>query len=138
MIAVGWICGGLIVFLAFTEPDLPPWIAGLLLAFDIFLFKQFSSLTTVVYSDSVIAYFGGGLIRRSIQIGRISSVMAVRNHWLMGWGIRLIAGGWMFNVAGLDAVELRLSSGGCFRMGTDKPGELEASIRRAMDAPSRR
>jgi hypothetical protein len=37
----------------------------------------------------------------------------------------------MFNVSGLDAVELELISGKRFRIGTDHPEGLETAIRQA-------
>ena len=53
----------------------------------------------------------------------------------MGWGIRKVVGGWMFNVAGLDAVELGLSKGGLFRIGTDEPDQLLEAITQAQRTP---
>ena len=38
--------------------------------------------------------------------------------------------GWMFNVSGLDAVELSLASGARFRIGTDRPGEVMVALGR--------
>ena len=53
---------------------------------------------------------------------------AVRNKWIYGWGIRRLPGGWMYNVWGLDAIELDLVSGKRFRIGTDDPDGLLAAI----------
>jgi hypothetical protein len=53
----------------------------------------------------------------------------VRNKWYHGWGVRKIPGGWMYNVWGLDAVELELASGKKFRIGTDEPQDLAAALR---------
>jgi hypothetical protein len=53
----------------------------------------------------------------------------VRNKWYYGWGVRGIPGGWMYNVWGLDAVELELASGKKFRIGTNEPEELVAALR---------
>ena len=52
----------------------------------------------------------------------------VRNSWWHGWGIRKVQRGWMYNIAGYDAVELELRSGKVFRIGTDEPGALLAAI----------
>ena len=49
----------------------------------------------------------------------IVSATPVQNSWWHGWGIRFISGGSMYNVAGLEAVELLLASGKKFRIGTD-------------------
>jgi hypothetical protein len=92
----------------------------------------FGSLTVEVREDRVTVWFGPGLIRKSFPIERIRAVRAVRNKWYYGWGIRLIPHGWMFNVSGLDAVELELDSGRRFRIGTDEPQALLEAIERVM------
>ena len=53
----------------------------------------------------------------------------MRNEWYYGWGVRLTPYGWMFNVSGLDAVELTFESGKRFRIGTDRPGEVIDAMR---------
>ena len=53
----------------------------------------------------------------------------VRNEWHYGWGIRFTAFGWLFNVSGLDAVELALDSGKRVRIGTDEPRRLAEAVR---------
>jgi hypothetical protein len=43
---------------------------------------------------------------------------------------------WIYNVSGFDAVELRMTDGRMYRIGTDEPHELEAAIRQMLtDAP---
>jgi hypothetical protein len=51
----------------------------------------------------------------------------VRNHWWNGFGIRMRPGFRLYNVSGLDAVELRLKSGGVRRIGTNDPDGLSGS-----------
>ena len=87
------------------------------------------SLTVTVDEEAVTARFGIGLIRRKIRISDIRAATRVRNEWYNGWGIRMLDSGWMFNVSGLDAVEIELKSGGRFRIGTDEPDELANAIR---------
>ena len=93
---------------------------------------QFGWLTVSLSDQAIHVRFGVGLIRRRIPIADVQSVQAVRNAWYYGWGIRLTPHGWLWNVAGLDAVELELKGGRRFRIGTDEPGALEAAIRRAL------
>ena len=88
----------------------------------------FTWLTVVVGAEEVSAAFGRGWPRRAIRHAEIVSVASVRNTWWHGWGIRYISGGSMYNVAGLDAVELVLESGKKFRIGTDQPDELRSAI----------
>lgn len=96
------------------------------------LIPIFGWLTVSIEAGAVTASFGIGLIRREIRIKDMQSVTQVRNKWWYGWGIRVIRGGWMFNVAGLDAVELELKNGSKFRIGTDEPEELLNSIRQKL------
>ncbi len=91
-------------------------------------------LTVVVDHESVTATFGWGWPRRRIGLGAIEEVEAVRNRWWHGYGIHKVSGGWIFNNAGRDAVELRLRSGKVFRVGTDQPAELLAALDRAHTA----
>jgi hypothetical protein len=94
----------------------------------------FTTLTTVVEPGRVRCFFGLGIIRREIELRDVVSVAVVRNSWLAGWGIRLIPGGRMWNVSGLDAVELRLRNGTLFRIGTDEPAALHRAIATALTA----
>lgn len=89
----------------------------------IFLYL-FHSLTVELSQDSIVVFFGPGLVRRKIDVQKISEVRVVRNRILYGWGIRRGAGCWIFNVSGLDAVELQFKSGRRFRIGTDDPHGL--------------
>lgn len=98
----------------------------------------FASLEVTVDGRSVAATFGLGWPRRRIALSDIQSVALVRNRWYHGWGIRKVAGGWMFNVSGYDAVELRLRSGRVFRIGSDEPDALVAAIESARRDSSRR
>jgi hypothetical protein len=91
----------------------------------------FSALTVEVATERLSLWFGPGIIRKRFRAEDIRAVSAVRNHWYYGWGIRLTPHGWLFCVSGLDAVEIRLSSGRTYRIGTDQPQELLAAIRRA-------
>lgn len=90
----------------------------------------FGRLTVTVGSGSVRTAFGWGWPHRSVEIRNIAAIRPVRNQWYYGWGIRRIPRGWMYNVWGLDAVELELHSGGIFRIGTDQPEELLEALSR--------
>ena len=90
----------------------------------------FCTLTVEINPERLLLFFGPGLIRRSFPRGEIVGVEPVRNEWHYGWGIRFTAFGWLFNVSGLDAVELSLTSGKRVRIGTDEPRELAEAVRR--------
>jgi hypothetical protein len=85
-------------------------------------------LTVTVDEEMITARFGVGLVRKKIRIKDIQNAAQVRNKWHYGWGIRMGPSGWMFNVSGLDAVEIELKNGGKFRIGTDEPEELARAI----------
>ncbi|MEZ5319076.1 MAG: hypothetical protein R2752_16870 [Vicinamibacterales bacterium] len=80
--------------------------------------------------------FGFAVWRKTIAIDRIASAEPVRNAWWYGFGIRLTPHGWLYNVWGLDAVEIRLEGGRTFRLGTDEPRELARAIREAAGLPA--
>ncbi len=89
----------------------------------------FVSLTVSVDSEAVELSFGPGLIKKRFLLAEVESVSVVRNSPMHGWGIHYTRKGWIYNVAGLDAVELRFRDGRVARIGTDEPAALEAEIR---------
>ncbi len=92
----------------------------------------FGWLTVTVDEEAVMARFGIGLLRKKIRLSDIKSATQVRNKWWYGWGMRMGPSGWMFNVSGLDAVEIEFKGGGRFRIGTDEPEELLGAIRSSL------
>lgn len=88
----------------------------------------FSTLTVEGDSEALRFYFGPGIIRKRMPYATIKSAQKVRNHWFFGWGIRWYGPGWLYNVSGLDAVELVLSNGTKLRIGTDEPDQLVAFL----------
>jgi hypothetical protein len=93
----------------------------------------FHSLTIEVDRRRVRCAFGPGIISRQVPLVEIAAARPVRNRWYWGWGIRLTPAGWMFNVSGLDAVELELVQGGRFRIGTDEPELVVRAIAQAKE-----
>lgn len=91
----------------------------------------FSSMTVQVGEGELSFWFGPGWIRRSFPLPTIRSWTAVRNPWWYGWGIHRTPRGWLYNVGGLDAVELELTDGRRLRVGSDEPELLCEAISRA-------
>ena len=89
----------------------------------------FGWLTVKVDNEAVTARFGIGLICKKIRISDIQSAIQVRNKWYYGWGMRMGPWGWMYNVSGLDAVEITMKNGGKFRVGTDEAEALARAIK---------
>jgi hypothetical protein len=91
----------------------------------------FTRLTTRVGSGHLEYHFGAGVWRTRVPLDQMASAAPVRNAWWYGFGIRLTPHGWLYNVWGLDAVEVRLRDGRAFRLGTDDPDALARAIRDA-------
>jgi hypothetical protein len=94
----------------------------------------FGSLTVEVDRAAVSLRFGFGLIRRRFPLAEVRNVSVVRNRWYYGWGIRLLPRGWLYNVSGLDAVEIELADGRAHRIGTDDAAVLAAAIQQVRGA----
>ena len=93
----------------------------------------FFQLRTEVTSTAVVVTFGLGWPRRTIPLRHIEAHEQVRNRWWYGFGIRLIPGGTLFTIWGLDAVEVRYrdtdtNRDRMFRIGTDDPIGLHEAI----------
>jgi hypothetical protein len=104
-----------------------PLIPMLIIVFAVGL--VFYSLTVEVDDDELRWYFGPGLWTYRLALDEISSVSIVRNKWWNGFGIRAAPGFRLYNVSGLDAVEIRLKSGDIRRIGTDDPQGLAAALK---------
>jgi hypothetical protein len=133
---VGWVILGVaatVVALAWaTVPEGAPVAPMLAIAAIIALL--FGTLTVEVDHEAVRLRFGVGLIRKRIALRDVRAWREVRNPWYAGWGIRLGPGVVLWNVSGLDAVELQLGDAKRFRVGTDEPGPLAAAIARTKGA----
>ena len=119
------------VVLAFVGDELMGWaliatIVGLALIVAVVVIA--STLTVVVSTADVKIAFGWGWPTKTIDRSAILSHKPVRNSWILGWGMRWFPGGSMWNVWGLDAIELELTSGKKFRIGTDDVEGLEQAL----------
>ncbi|MCX8091736.1 MAG: hypothetical protein N3I86_12535 [Verrucomicrobiae bacterium] len=127
----GWItvgiCGAIVLIFALCPtPARAPreWVFSIPAMVLGILVLLFGTLTVEVDDERIRLWFGIGLVRKTIPLADIASCRPVRNRWWWGWGIRAIPGGWLYNVSGLDAVELVLRNGRIFRIGTDEPQRL--------------
>jgi hypothetical protein len=89
----------------------------------------FSSLTVEVSGTEIRWYFGPGLWDYRVALSDIEGVRIVRNTWLNGFGIRMRPGWRLYNVSGLDAVELHLKTGDIRCIGTDDPQGLAGALK---------
>ncbi|MEN6306544.1 MAG: hypothetical protein ABFD91_02210 [Anaerohalosphaeraceae bacterium] len=93
-----------------------------------------SRLTVSIDSELIRVRFGSGTWRKKFHLDQIQSAAAVRNDWMMGWGIHWVGSGWLYNIAGFDAVELTFKNGKKARIGTDEPEKLAAAIQNVINA----
>ena len=94
----------------------------------------FASLTVEIDAEHLRIRFGIGLIRKRFSLDQIDTCLPVSNPWIYGWGIRLTPHGWLYNVSGLEAVELKMKNGKTCRIGTDEPEALTAALQEALDS----
>jgi len=96
---------------------------------------MFYKFTIQIDDESIHLSFGIGLAKKNIDLNTIESVEQVRNKWWYGLGIRLTPHGWLWNIWGLDAVELTFKEGKRkFRIGTNEPELLKNEIEKRLAA----
>jgi len=124
-----------LTIVAFRAPQgtLALALSGALVAVAAVMLALFSTLTVAVDDRAVRLWFGLGSLRREVMLADVTSARMVRNHWYGGWGVRIIPRGRLYNVGGLDAVELQMDNGRVVRVGTDQPDALLAAVDAALD-----
>lgn len=136
---VGWVMLAVVavaaaLFAAQTGLRLPgSWILFAILGLVLLLF---GTLRVEVGQDAIRAAFGVGLIRRTVLTREVAAWQRVRTPWYVGWGIRVIRGGVLWNVSGFDGVELVLRTGRRFRVGTDEPETLGRALEVVLGPPA--
>ena len=140
---IGWVtltamaAGLVIVGTALVSAD-ETWVALAVLVLLVVAMVAYSSLTVTIADDTLEVRFGPGLIRRAYRVADIESSRAVRNPFYYGFGTRMTPHGWLYNVSGLDAVEVEFNTGKKIRIGTDEPETLDAAIQEAARLTRRR
>ena len=133
---IGWIVlislVGAILLTGYLGILYPNWTALSVFVILVICIVLFANLTVIGDDNSVELRFGPGLVKKKFIFKEIESCKIVRNHWWYGWGIRKIPKGWLFNVSGLNAVELSMKNGKVYRIGTDDPQKLSEFIQRKL------
>lgn len=114
---------------AYVDTTPTRWLSVMLAFGLIILAWLFSCLTVVVGDNELRWYFGPGAWNYRLARVEIEAVRTVRNSWSSGFGIRMRPGFRLYNVSGLEAVELRLKTGEIRRIGTDDAPGLSAALR---------
>lgn len=123
-----------------SVPDLDlSFRIGPLVTFIVFavLMAHFGTLTVTLYDEFLVVRFGPGPIRKKLALKDIESCQIVKNPWYYGWGIHRIRKGWLYNVSGFGAVELKTKNGRKYRIGTDVPDELQRAISQSLTSMAR-
>ncbi len=100
----------------------------------IFVMISFVSLTVKIDEIYLKIKFGYGIFRKRFLLDEIVSVEKVRNkrsYW-RGIRMRLKPFMWIYNVSGLDAVEILMKNGKRYRIGTDEAKILEQAIKQRL------
>ncbi len=100
----------------------------------LFILASFTTLTASLDESCLRIKFGYGIFARKFLLNQIASVQSVKNHWYYGWGVKVWFWPymWIYNVSGVDAVEIIMRNGKIYRIGTDTPSELEVAIKQAI------
>jgi len=95
----------------------------------------FYKMTIRINDTHVIFRMGIGLITKEYELSQIKGCKPVRNSLLEAIGIRKIQGGWLYNVTGVEAVEISFKNKKhIVRIGSNKSGEISAIINKLTDS----
>lgn len=102
--------------------------------FVIFILLSFAKLNVSIDEKYLKVKFGYGIFKKSFLVDEIVSAKIVKNKWYYGWGVRLWFWPRMFiyNVSGFDAVEIKMTNGKIYRIGTNQPQQLELEINKQL------
>ncbi len=112
----------------------PNFAVTSIMALILFFLASFTTLTVFIDENYLRIKFGYGIFEKKFSVKEVVSVASVKNHWYYGWGIRVWFWPymWIYNISGLNAVEIIMRNGKIYRIGTDTPSELEAAIKQAV------
>lgn len=118
----------------FLSGALPPGDVGaritVLVAAAVMMLSSFalSSLTIAVRDGQLSWWFGPGIVKKTVPLSTIVSAEPTTTSIFNGWGIHLTGRGWLYNVAGRQAVLITQQDGKRFLLGTDEPDGLAQTI----------
>ncbi|MEW6159913.1 MAG: hypothetical protein AB1813_20980 [Verrucomicrobiota bacterium] len=124
-----WAVIGFVVGVAIIAAVTPTWAALFPIGLVFVCFLLFYKLTVAVDASELQVIYGVGVLKFRFPIAEIAHCQPARNKWWYGWGIRYLGrGNWLYNISGLEAVELTLRNGKKPRIGTDEPEKLTRAI----------
>ena len=96
-----------------------------------FIASLFYKLRVLVNESGIHLIYGIGLVKIHLKPDCVKSVRMVKNPWYYGMGIRIIPRGTLYNIQGIDAVEIIYEDGRRERMvriGSDEVHILKAFL----------
>ena len=123
---------GLIVAAFFQSPNPETfWVMLTACALVILALAAFTRLTIRVDATAITWAFGWGWPASALRLADIERCEITRTNFLEGWGLHwTIWHGWLWNVAGFQAVEIFKRGGARVTLGTDDPQGLWEAIER--------
>ena len=92
-------------------------------------FLLFFKMKTILTDLHINISYGVGLIQKKISLDQVEAVRVVRNRWYYGLGIKILKNGTLYNIHGLDAVELDIKKQNTIiRIGSGDPQKLKFEI----------
>jgi hypothetical protein len=88
----------------------------------------FSSFTISAGDGRLAWWFGPHMLRKEVALASIVAAEPMTTSVVNGWGIHLTSRGWLYNVAGRQAVLVTLHEGKQFLLGTDEPLRLAGAL----------
>lgn len=111
---------GILFYIGFDDPSKYVLLPSVLLF--VVCLGLFHKLTITVTDERLSFSLGFGLISKSYLLSEIESVKPVRNSFIHGIGIKMLPNGWLYNVSGLSAIEVKFKNRkSVVRIGTDQP-----------------
>lgn len=127
MLVIFGLVFSLLAFISISEPQESIWFAYIIVGVVTLLF---SSLTISVENHEIKWFFGPKFWNKSLPLSEIESAKIIETKWYNGFGIRLISTGWLYNVSGLMAVELRVKDKTTVTLGTNDAKSLLKVIKK--------
>lgn len=126
---------GVIMLAKYGFEDVGAGITILIVVLTILICLLIFYKLTISVSDTYVSFrMGIGLVSRKYLISDIKSCMPVKNNIFTGIGIRMLTNGWLYNVSGLQAIELTFKNRKTVvRIGTDKPEEVAMEINKLIE-----
>jgi len=96
-----------------------------------------SRLTVEIDGEQLRWSFGPGWPRFSLALSDIAAVEITRTRFWQGWGIHRTRHGWLYNIAGWDALRITRKDGKQLLLGSDEPRRLRSALDRALAGQAR-